>query len=483
MVKKSSCDLNYLLIIANILLCAMALCIYITAGPNQYINLYTVALLFLLGTQNALMLLYGSIKKEPFILILVAIITVFYAARIVTLMYNPSSITFNRSIITPDHINYLLVFIILSNVSIFLGLNAAKGKIVYDQIIPERQHLAKNLNVIIILSLAIILAHMGLLPANIFGRFTGYILAVFFRLRLILLLTFLYLIINFREIPTRSRLVILGLIGLFVIFNTLTGSRSSLLTLAVLFLIGFLSVKGRIVLNKKYIALLILLIPLSIFLYNLATVCRPAFNKIPDVFFAQNRFAAKETSYFHHFSHFVSIAQTCEPAFDRMGFLDYSVDIIKHQEQYGQVINMKYYLKSIVDNCLTPGFNVFGAPRASNVLRYIYNGSPSPTHQDIINTYHSDMLTLYGEYHILFGKYLALLIFFVCSYVFKRIYLAVRSKNVFLFFLYRAIVLLIFYEWLNSFGTDWFVFELICIFITMFLFKNFYKMKAESQSV
>ena len=461
----------------------MALCIYIADGPNQYVNLYTLVLLFLLGTQNALMLFYGSIKKEPFILILVAVTTVFYAARVVSLLYNPSSTTFDRSIITPDNINYLLIFIMLSNVSIFLGLNAAKGKIIYEHIIPERQPLSKVLNVIIILSLAIALPYMDLLPAKIFGRFAGYTLAVFFRLYLILLLTLLYLIINFREIPISCRLVILGLIILFVIFNTLIGSRSSLLTLAVLYMIVFLSLKGRIVLNKKHIALLVLLIPLSIFLYNLATVCRPAFNKITDVFSAQKRFAAKQSRYFRHFSRFVNIAQTCEPAFDRMGFLDYSVDIIKHQEQYSQVINTKYYLMSIVDNCLTPGFNIFGTPRASNVLKYIYNGCPSPTHQDILNAYHSDMFTLYGEYHILFGKYPALLIFFVCSYLFKRIYLAYRNKNVFLFFLYRAIVLLVFYKWLNSFGVDWLVFESICIFITISLFKNFYKMNTVSQSV
>jgi len=368
----------------------------------------------------------------------------------------------------------------LSNVSIFLGLNAAKGKIVYDEKIPEQQRPARALNVIIVLFLAIILPYMGLLPANVFGRFAGYTLAVFFRLHLILLLTLLYLIINFRRISISCRLVVLGLIVLFVIFSTLTGSRSSLLTLAVLFLIGFLSVKGRIVLNKKYIVLLVLLIPFSIFLYNLATACRPVFITIPDVFSAQKRLAAKQSRYFHRFSRFVNIAQTCESAFDRMGFLDYSVDIIKHQEQYGQVINTKYYLKSIVDNCLTPGFNVFGTPRASNVLKYIYNESPTPTHQDIKNAYHSDMITIYGEYHILFGKYPALLIFFVCSYVFKRIYLALRSKNIFLFFLYRTIVLLIFYDWLNSFGVDWFVFELICIFMTVFLFKNFYRMRVES---
>jgi hypothetical protein len=361
----------------------------------------------------------------------------------------------------------------------FLGLIATEQKIFYNGDIPEDQQPAKALYVIIILFAAIIIPYTGLLPASVFGRFSGYVLSAFFRLYLILLLSLLYFIINFRKISTRSRFGILGLILLFVLFNTITGSRSSLLTLAVLLVVAFLSIKGRVLLNRKTILLGILLIPLSIFLYNLATACRPVFRVVSDVFAEQKRLAVKNTEYFQILREF-DITQACQPVFDRMGFLDVSVDIIKHKEQYNGVINTKYYLKSIVDNCLTPGFNVFGTPRTENALKYIYNGLPSPSHQDVNNAYHADMLTIYGEYYVLFGKYPALLFFFICSYVFKRIYLALKSRNVFMLFLYRAIVLLIFYEWLNSFGTDWFVFDLISVFITVFLFKNFYKMRIET---
>jgi len=479
MLNKDNFDLNILLVIVNVLLCITALGLYITTGPNQYITLYTVILMCLLGSQNVLMLLYGRIKREPFVLILVANTTVFYAARVVSLLYNPSSITFSRSVVLPDHINYILVFIMLSNVSIFLGLNVTKQQIVYNRNIPEDQHPARALYVIFILFAAIIIPYFELLPVSVFGRFSGYILAVFFQLFLIMLLSLLYLIINFRKISIRSRFAILILLGLFVLFKTVTGGRSSLLNLAVLLLVVILSFKGRIILNKKIILLCILLIPLSIFFYNLATACRPFFKAVPDVFSEQKRLAVKDHEFFSVFCQF-DITKFCQPVFDRIGFLDFSVDIIKHQEQYSSVINTEYYLKSIVDNCLTPGFDVFGTPRAENALRYIYQDLPSPTHQDINNAYHADMLTIYGEYHILFGKYQALLVFFICSYVFKKIYLALKNKDIFLLFLYRAIVLLIFYRWLNSFGTDWFVFDLVGIFITVFLFKNFYKMRTES---
>ena len=125
---------------------------------------------------------------------LAAIITIFYVVRVVSLLHNPSSITFNRSIVTASGINYVLMFIMLSNVSMFLGLNATKQQIFYDENIPEDQHPVRSLCVIIILFEAIILRYSRVLPVNVFGRFSGHILVMFFRLRLILLLSLLYLI-------------------------------------------------------------------------------------------------------------------------------------------------------------------------------------------------------------------------------------------------------------------------------------------------
>lgn len=87
------------------------------------------------------------------------------------------------------------------------------------------------------------------------------------------------------------------------------------------------------------------------------------------------------------------------------------------------------------------------------------------------------MLTLYGEYYVLCHGYPALIIFFIFSYIFKKFYLSVNSKDALLFYLYRAVILYIFNLWLHSFGMDWMVLDLICIFTTICLFRKFYKMR------
>lgn len=95
----------------------------------------------------------------------------------------------------------------------------------------------------------------------------------------------------------------------------------------------------------------------------------------------------------------------------------------------------------------------------------------------LYGSYHSDMLILYGEYYVLFWGYPAVIIFFIFSYIFKKLYLSVNSKDAFLFYLYRAVILTVFWAWLNGFGMDWMMLELIGIIITCGLFKNFYKMR------
>lgn len=166
------------------------------------------------------------------------------------------------------------------------------------------------------------------------------------------------------------------------------------------------------------------------------------------------------------------------PIFDRAGYLSYSADIISNSKEYDKVINSEYYFMSLIDNVFTPGFNVFGTPKASNALRYIYlDIKPNPTHKDVVANYNSDMFTIYGEYYILFGGYPALIFLFLSSYFFKRLYLAVRTRNVFSYYLYRSLILLVFYRWLLSFGMDWIVVDIISLLIPIFIWRRFYFMR------
>lgn len=474
---KTGYDLNTLLIIGNFCVCTIAIILFYNKGSNQYVDIYTLILLCTFGAQNLLILLYEKKKRDSFVLLLMIIAFVFYMGRVVTLLYEPWSPSLYRHSATPDDLNYSLIFIMLSNASIFLGLSVAGGNVLKGKSRFTVQYPAKPRNIVIILLLVIAIGFYISLASDIIGRFAGYITGVFVKLHLIMLFTFIYLAINAKKISRRYLTISLILFTIFILFNTLHGSRSALLTLAYLLLIAIISVKGRVTFNRKAILIGTILIPLSVILFISATYIRQIGASRQDV--STKLTVLKEANLIN----LEDIRLLLRPVFDRMGFLDYSAVLIRNQEQYSKIINFQYYFKTIVDNVLSPGFDMFDTPRVSHSMSYIGRGESLPTKKHISAAYQSNMPTVYGENYVLFHGYPALIILFSFSYILKKIYLSIRSKDAFLFYMYRALVLYVFYLWLNSFGIDWMMLDLIGIIITVSLFKNFYKMRRRKEPI
>jgi hypothetical protein len=471
--NKAGCDLNSIFLFINILICTCGVCIYGYKGSNQYIDGLTIILLCIFGELNLLMLLYEKKKRDPFILIVIIVSSVFYMGRVVTLLYDPWSVPLDAGSYTCDDLNYSLIFIILSNASIFLGLCMAGGRIFYKKEV-SREYTANPFKVIIIFIFTIGIIYSIQLASGFIGRLAGYISNIF-NILIILLCSILYLILNYKNLSKITRSMFLVLFIGFVILQTLSGSRSALLSMAFLLLVGFLSVKSRIRISKRSILIIIVLACLSIILFPLATHIRAVLGTVQSPFSSIEMSLLKETD----IDGLQGITDLYRPIFDRIGFLDYSSVVIINHEIYSKIISFTYYCKSIIDNVLTPGFTVFEVPRVSHAMSYIARGESIPTVEDIMAAYQSDMPTIYGEYYVLFLGFPALIILFVLSFIFKKVYLSIRSKDTFSFYLYRALILYIFYIWLNSFGMDWLIFDISCIIITVGLFRRFYKMRKE----
>ncbi len=471
MSKKNGCNLNDLIIIGNIIVCAAAIYLYFMNGGNQYVNIYTLILLCLFGAENTIMLLYEKKKNDPFVIILLLVTLGFYMVRVVTLLYVPSSPLSGMDSVTPADQNYSLIFIMVSNIAIFLGLSAAGAMIPYRENGTAGQSPANPYTVIILLLSAIGISFWLPVLGEITGRFLGYI-SIFANLYLIVLFTVVYLVVNFIKLSNRIRILLLGLFTIFVLKATLSGSRAGLLTLTFYLLFAILSVKGKIRFNNRMIVMSLILIPVSLYFFIVATYMSQIDAKRLLPYNEKLSILTKTSSLGNE----KEIKEQFRPIFERAGFLDYPTILIKDRERYGKIINFQYYFGSIVDNVLTPGFNVFGIPRVAHSMSYIARGEPVPTLEQIYTAYQSDMPTVYGEYYVLFYGYFAVIVLFMFSFIFKKVYVSIRSKDIFLFYLYRALVLYIFYIWLNSFGIDWMLLDLIGIVITIVLFNRFYKM-------
>ncbi len=465
-------DLNVLLKWSNVFLCFLGVLMYIIAGGNRYIDANTIFLFCMLCVEDLIFLSYEKRNRDPFILILTVFVTVFYAARIVTLLHAPYSVVLNRNTnFSSFDMNHVLLFIISANVAIFFGIICARGRFIRRQDVHlEDQKQLHPSRVVGLLLAGIIVTFFGVFPESIFGRLSFYAVVIFFNIWIILLFAFVYLMLNYENISKLYKWGIICLLIIFVIAHTLIGSRQSLFVLMILFIIAFLAVRGSIKLHFKVILTAVLFIPITVILFISATYIR-AMERNPTVV-SLDRFNLVMGARNDIFSSDkINIAK--QRIFDRMGYLDYSADAIMNRDKWERIVSFDYYFKSIIDNCLTPGFDVFDAPRVAHAMRCITLNIPEPTHDDTRRAYNSDMITLYGDYYILFNGYLALIIFFAIAFLLKAAFNLTKSNIVLFYYLKRAIVIYIFYLWLTDFGIDWMVFDLIKIAIMYILLMIF----------
>lgn len=474
--NKTSRDLSTWLQAANLLIVFVSIGLYFVFGPNVYVDFYTILLVPVFGLANILILHFEKKSRDPFLVLLAFVSTFFYLTRVATLLYDPWSQALARYPFGAGDLNRALLFILAANLSIALGLMAAKK---VPLAAPESGdgYRCGSPAAVIALFLCSLCVNYFLIPwAGSSWKVLGYAGSILLNTGVVLLLTIIYLALNFRSLSAAYRSLLLALFPVFILLSMLQGSRSSFLSLLVLALCSSLALKGSLKLGRKTLLTAALLFPLALFSFFVSTYLRKA------EYTPGTRITAERVLSLRTFSTGAD-EKGGEPLFrlflDRVGYLSYAADIIAGRERYRVVIAPSYYAKSFVDNVITPGFNVFDVPKAANALRFVYLGlKPHPTHADILREYHSDMLTVYGEYYVLFRGYAALFFLFGTAYLFKRCYLAVSVKNRFLHYAYSAVILLLFHNWLNSYGLDWMAMEIISYLVPVLVLGGFYARKA-----
>jgi hypothetical protein len=107
-----------------------------------------------------------------------------------------------------------------------------------------------------------------------------------------------------------------------------------------------------------------------------------------------------------------------------------------------------------------------------NALFFIYQNRPSGPSLKWLNAnptwYHSDELTIYGEFYSLFGGWLSLVAFFIVGFIFQDLYKR-KNKNDGQNTLRKGLVLYFFYKLINSYGLDWLVGDIIAAFFCYYI--------------
>ncbi len=467
---KTKYDLNVLLRIVNVFVCGVCIYLYNICEDNTLVNIITLILVCIFAVENIGMLVYEKRKRNPFVIILVIVMTVFYMLRIATILHMPASVSIFGFSFIPSVIalNDTMIFILLSNAAMFAGFYfSEKYCEIQKKKIGEADGFPQIKNAVIIIALAVLICFCDVLSFSPLGRLNGFI-QTFLNRNTIMLFTFTMLSYHYDGISPRNRILFAAAIIAMVILTTLSGSRSGILTVSVAMLMGILAVKKRIVFNKKIVFAGLLIVPLSIVLFTAATLKQNL--GIKDKLSTQYLFEDSGSNSFN----FELVNRYLPQLYYRLGFLDYSTELIANRQKFAQIINGQYYAESIVDNVLTPGFDVFGTQRTSNSMRFIRNEEPIPGREQIEKFYHTDQMGIYGDYYVFFNGYPALIVFLFSGFLFQFVFNTLKSENALKTCIYRAVLINIFYIWLNSFGMDWFIFDLIVAIITTFLFARYY---------
>lgn len=255
---------------------------------------------------------------------------------------------------------------------------------------------------------------------------------------------FIYILFPKNKINKLLKILCFSLLLTSLFFGLLQGRRSDVFVacisyLTVLFATGTITIKRNIVISLSAISIL------SVLSFSFITELRTAKRESEGSYWGgsilqneKNKFSKKR------------VAHIIEPVFERLSSLDLVADCIKNKFSYREIVNLKYYVKSVADN-LVPGIWFYDVPRASNALRTIYSDFLLKRQMD---SYHSDMFTAYGELFIFTNFIITPIIFYCIFFIFSLIYYNLdrfRLCNPIL----KLFMLSLFVSNLNSYGNDW----------------------------
>jgi hypothetical protein len=464
-----SFDLNILLSLANVAVIGALVFAFSRVAGHPYIDEQTVALGIVLCLQTQLALLIERRRRDPLMLLLAFQLTFYYALRIFTLSLYPVSDVFDRYAYDPADSNRALSFMLIANLFLYGGFFAA-GRCDPEPIAVAGWRATAPGRVVALLVFAIVFAYFS-------GRYWESVprgltfLAVFLTPTVIVAMVLTYYFLFRRTLGKGFAIAIAVLVIGELVAHTLVGSRSAIVAIIQSCIIVLLAIRGSIKFSNRFVLLGLVSLPvvavLLVAAFAISTYNRANREVGVTIDLGQALKTASEGAADLPLRSGLDVL--LPPIFSRAGFFDLSAEVIAHSDQYALVINPDTYAKSIIDNLLTPGFDLFDQPKVANALQFTYRYWGTPSKREVSESYQSDQVGIYGEFYVLFG-YAAFPALFAVAYLLKRVYLRLRSANPFMLAMKRIIVLTVLIRVIDSFGMDWVIFETVPLIVATVLF-------------
>ena len=474
---KNSIDVNTVLMALNLLVAGLIVYGMPFAANNPYVDPETMQLGLLLALQTHVALFFERRRRDPFVILFVFTMIFYFSLRLFTLALYQYSVVFERYSYGPEDSNFALIFILVANLFLYAGFFSVKFQ--RNAAVDAggwRARSAGRVSVLMLVSIIYAYVSAAYWTADDQPRIAS-VLGIFISPPVIFLMALAYFVLFRKSLSRSARYSIAGLIAIELVAHTLSGSRSTITTLVQNIMLVMLAISSCIKIKRGWFIVGSLLAPVVLVLlvgaFMLSTFNRA--HKDPEggsLGIGQALQLAGEAR--KELGAETELDLILPPILDRAGFFDYSAEIIAHRDQYKEIFNLTEYGKSIVDNLLTPGFDIYDQPKLGNALEFVYEDLGAPSKELAVESYQSDQFGIHGELYAVFG-YSSLPLFFLLAFFLKRIYVRLTSPNPFILAMKRIVVLAAFVKIVNSFGMDWTLIEMVPFVAAIFLYTFFFR--------
>lgn len=442
---------------------------YYKIGNSIYINLTAIfigSLLFLITH----FVLYDARKHNNQLLEVLAMVMILhFQLRIITLnLIEDGEFMLGRVDLTPEKFDFVLVVVFLLYLAFWISLRFKEGPSKVFSKYDVKNHATRN--VLILLYASLTLSIMSSLGVPGIEQIVKVSSTFFFNIIYMIMLSIGYFLYRWKEEKGIYKISFILFLIIYVLIYTILGRKSTIYTMAVATFFCML-VFNKVYVKFKYLVLATLFMPVMVFMFTFSQFARSWGISMETMTLSEQVEIAQTVS--ERMSGQETI-NTLQPIFGRIGFMDFTTELVVNRDHLKQYLTPINYGKSLIDNLLSPGFDVFDMPRMSCVVSpcYEYKGTPSVLKYDLVNHYYSAGLSLYGESYLLFGKFLSIPFILLLGLYIKKKYLHYCEKNSIPNMWMRIIILYMLYELLYSFGFDWVLIDLVALLINYFVFKK-----------